>query len=245
MKYASLFGIAAALFVAYAAQNRGVSLVLLWPATSFAAVAVAYIARSTAVFGKRSDGTITLWSMLLLLPFLVYVWLVWHLVRLTSREPSSHELLPNVRIGRRLLPAELDANVTLIVDLTCEFNEPLRNRQSREYWAFPVLDAFIPTEKQIVQWACAIAAHQGMAFIHCAQGHGRTGTLAAVLLLIKGIATTSDEAIAKVQQARPLLRLNTVQQRFVDRVANMMFGGIAGRQADQRDTSNGGDLDLA
>ena len=37
--------------------------------------------------------------------------------------------------------------------------------------------------------------------VHCAAGLGRTGTLAAQLLVLQGVAP--DEAILRVRQARP------------------------------------------
>lgn len=219
MKYAILFTLLVVALVLYAVQNGGVTYCLLWPALTLAIVATGYASQNAAVFGKRADGTIGFRHALFLFPYLVYAWLVWHLIRLFSREPSSHELTPGLRIGRRLLPAELNRDVTLIVDLTCEFIEPKQNRARCEYWSFPVLDGLIPTESQARKWASAIANYDGIVFIHCAQGHGRTGTLAALVLIANGTAKDADEAIELLQKARPVLRLNALQTEFVNRVS--------------------------
>ncbi len=54
--------------------------------------------------------------------------------------------------------------------------------------------------------------------IHCAQGHGRTGLVAAAVLVVFRRAQTVSEAIAMVQTVRPGIELNTMQRSILEQV---------------------------
>jgi hypothetical protein len=81
MKYGTAFAILAAPLAIYAFRNGGWFYILLWPALSFALVSIAYYGAGVVVFGKRPNGTLPPGRSLFLAPFLVYLTLVWHLVR--------------------------------------------------------------------------------------------------------------------------------------------------------------------
>lgn len=215
MKFGILFTIIGALFAAAAVMHQGWAWLLIWPAVSFALVGQAYLWLGAGIYGKRSSGSMSLISMAILLPALIYFWTVWHLLRRIKREPPYDELLPGVLIGRRLLGHELPADVTLVVDLTCEFPEPGVIRTGRTYVHFPILDGFVPQADDVLSLLQVIREHQGRTYVHCAEGHGRTGLIAAGLLLHLGLAQTAAEAIRLVQAKRPRVRLGRQQQRIV------------------------------
>lgn len=222
MKYAILFTAAGVLLIFSALQHGGGFLLLFWPAVSCFSVAFAYRTGNPQVFGKRSDGTFERLRLILLLPYLSITWLAWQTLRCFSRQSPIQTLCPELLIGRRLLPSEFDRRIDLIVDLTCELSEPKRNRDRCEYWSFPVLDASVPREEEAILWAIRVARYPGTVFIHCAQGHGRTGTLAALVLLVKRHVTSIPDAIQLLQKTRPTLRLNTRQTEFLNRVAHAL-----------------------
>lgn len=93
MRYAFVFLLTAAGFAALAARVGGWAWVLLWPALAFALAGGAYLGVGPRVFGKRFDGEIRLLSRVLLLPFLLFVWGVWHLLRRFERRPALHATL--------------------------------------------------------------------------------------------------------------------------------------------------------
>lgn len=172
------------------------------------------------MFGKAADGTRRWWAVILLGPYLVYTWLTWHILWVLSRESPQNKLTPRTLIGRRLLFREIPADVELIVDLTCEMLEPAGVIGGRCYKACPILDGFIPREEPFLEWMLYLRDYPGTLLIHCAQGHGRTGLVAAALLLAKGIAGTPSEAISQIQAVRPSVHLNRMQRLFLDRVAD-------------------------
>lgn len=63
------------------------------------------------------------WNVLLLLPFFVVTWLLWHLQILFTREPRHVEVAPGIWLGRRCFAHELPEKIAVVVDLTSEFSE--------------------------------------------------------------------------------------------------------------------------
>lgn len=210
MKYGILFSLIATLLIVVTVRSGGWSYLLLWPATSFSVVALGYLHLGAWVYGKRPNGLLSLFNQLLLFPFLIYLSTVWNLVRLVQRERPYHQLTPNVFIGRRLRSHEVPDMFENVVDLTCEFNETPRLR-SLTYRSFPILDASTPTPVQLMEWVNQVAGLNGTTFIHCAEGHGRTGLFAASLLLKIGLSKTPEEALSLVQSKRPSVRLSKGQ----------------------------------
>ena len=214
MKYGTAFAILAALTAIYAVRNGGWFYLLLWPALSFGLVSIAYFGAGVIIFGKRPNGTLSPGRSLLLAPFLAYLTLVWHLVRYFSRESAFNQLTENVFIGRRLLSHERPTHFDHIVDLTCEFNEPLGLRSSG-YISFPTLDGHFPFPDVLLQRVAQIAKLDGNIFVHCAQGHGRTATFSIAYLLHVGISTSVEDAVNYVLERRPDAHLNRSQRSML------------------------------
>jgi protein-tyrosine phosphatase len=94
--------------------------------------------------------------------------------------------------------------VDLVIDLTAEFTEPACVRAGRQYVCLPTLDASVPDDDgQVLALADMLVEYPGTIYVHCAEGHGRAATVAAFVLLAKGLARDADEALALVKAARP------------------------------------------
>ena len=70
---------------------------------------------------------------------------------------------------------------------------------------FPITDMSVPASQAamggiISALAAALAAGQGLVYLHCWGGHGRTGTVAACWLVAQG--ATARQALAAIQQRR-------------------------------------------
>lgn len=218
MKYGILFLVMGIILGLQAGLLHGLYWLLVWPGLSFGLVGLAYLGLGPRIFGKRPVGTMAWHSVVVLLPYLLLTWFTWYLVRHLSREDCYNEVAPRLFIGRRPLSGEVPDEVTMIVDLTAEFPECCGVRNGREYIAAPMLDTGTTTEivfKSLVQ---RIANWEGSVYIHCAQGHGRTGMVAAAVLVAKGHCATVEEAVVRLRTVRPRLDLARDQLAFVQHV---------------------------
>jgi protein-tyrosine phosphatase len=217
LRYGVLFALVAAMLIV-AATRGGWFWLCLWPSVAFSGLALAYLTGNPRVFGKRSDGNLAAFNVVVLLPVTALLTLVFHLARLVSREPAYHAIADNILIGRRLLSREWPGSINAVIDLTSEFAEPARP-SGLFYLSIPILDASTPAESQLHEALRQAGELQGTIYIHCAQGHGRTALFASCLLLQRGVVATVDEALALIQSRRPHARLNQVQDRFLREVA--------------------------
>jgi len=192
-------------------------------AADFIAVGVAYGLRKPGVFGKRVNGTIPFWSWLSFLPYHALNVAVWHFARLMSSEPASNEVGDALVIGRRPANDEVVPDVANLIDLTSELQEPPQFRTHAGYVCLPTLDATAPSLEQLALTMRRL--RPGRAFIHCAQGHGRTGLAALAFLLSRGLVDNVPDALRKIQLARPGVRLNREQYRCAEAYAALLEKG--------------------
>jgi protein-tyrosine phosphatase len=212
MKYAIVFWSVTAGCVYKAIMLSGWWLILLWPGISFGLAGMAYAGMGSKIFGKHSDGSLGTFSTAVLLPYLLYTWSLWHIWRLCTREAPYHELYDGVRIGRRLLPKEFPEEVGMVFDLTAEFPEPGSIRGKISYRCYPTLDARPLEPAALLQAAQEILKAEDGVYIHCANGHGRTGTLAGAVLLLGSRSETVEDALEYIRTCRPGATLNTHQR---------------------------------
>jgi protein-tyrosine phosphatase len=141
---------------------------------------------------------------------------LWHLQRWLSSAEPAHEVVPGTWVGRRPLPWELPGAVTLVVDLTGEFRELAGVRTGRTYICLPTLDAMAPRPADLRRAVETVAKWDGPVYIHCALGHGRTGTFAAAVLVARGVAADVPAALTMLRAVRPGIRLNPTQVRCLE-----------------------------
>src|SRR4051794_9951314 len=112
MRYTLVFGVLGAYLAVTAFQVQGLGWLLLWPGISFLVLAAAYAGLGPRVYGKRADGRMAWWAVLLLLPYLLLTWAAWHLQRALGRERCCHEVAPGLWLGRRAFVGELPPGVS-------------------------------------------------------------------------------------------------------------------------------------
>lgn len=229
MKYAALFLTLGPALVIEACACRGLYWLLLWPGISLTLVGLGYLWLGPGVFGKRADGQLAWYSVVLLFPYLLAAWAIWHMARIVGREDCYNQAAPGLLVGRRPRSHELPSDVSLVVDLTAEFIECRAVRTGRRYLAAPVLDTGVMDDDAFLALVRDVAEWPGAVYIHCAQGHGRTGTLAAAVLLARGHCDSVDAALAQLRAARPRLALGKAQLQFVRRVCQQLLpaSGVA------------------
>jgi len=79
-----------------------------------------------------------------------------------------------------------------------------------------LLDGIAPSPESLVGIVRQLAALNRHLYIHCAQGHGRTGLVAAALLLIRGSAADPAAAVEMIQAVRPQVRLSRGQMTCLE-----------------------------
>jgi len=119
------------------------------------------------------------------------------------------------------------------VDLTAEFVAPRLVRTRDSYLCLPTLDNSVPEEESFVELVHKIARWPGGVYVHCASGHGRSATVAAAVLIARGLAADGKTAEEMLKEARPGIRLSPGQRRLLGRVQERLVGPQvqAGRQA--------------
>jgi protein-tyrosine phosphatase len=231
VRYAITFWLLGICWIALAIDYRGPAWVLVWPGASFLFAGAAYAGAGPGIFGKRPDGSMTLIRLLAVFPYVGLAWCIWAVVRQISSEAPAHEVAARLWIGRRPTRGELPNNVDLIVDLTCELWESAAVRSARTYLCIPTLDGSMPSISQLQELVERIMQFDGVALIHCAQGHGRSAAVAAAVLVTRGDADDVDQAIRQIQHVRPAVRVSQSQRRAVTRAIQGASGITSPPQA--------------
>jgi protein-tyrosine phosphatase len=174
--------------------------------------------RTTALLGKKGDGTIDPLNMALWWPYHAGLRAKLAIQRRITDEPAWHRITPELYIGawpseEALVPTAINPAV---LDVTCEL--PLQVRPPA-YLVLPVWDTHAPTSTQIdagVNWALQQIEEGRSVLVHCAHGHGRSATLMSALLIAKGMAGDGIEAEALLKKERPRVRMNLRQKKALE-----------------------------
>lgn len=192
----------------------GVSgIVLSWAGVGFCLTGAGHFGPGSRIYGKKQNGQLPWWSIAIYFPFLCYTWGIWHLSRIISRERVFDRISDEVLIGRRLLPGEQPAGIVNLVDLTAEFTEPAALWAGKNFVCLPILDGGVPAAPELD--AAIAKIKPGLTYIHCAQGHGRTGLFALALLQARGEIADYDAGLARLRAARPALALTRRQELYL------------------------------
>jgi protein-tyrosine phosphatase len=223
--YAVTFTFFAVALAWAATDHGGIAYALFWPALSFLLVALGYGRLGPAVFGKRPNGTRTLWASAALLPYLALSWLIWSARRCMMADACGSLIAPGIWLGRRPYLRELPEQVACVVDLACEFPAASGIAQQKIYLCLPVLDTRTPSSETFVEAVRRVAACPDGIYVHCAAGHGRSAMFVAALLVARGLAQTPPEALQIIRNARPAIRLSREQQSLLEQVCQQLNPG--------------------
>lgn len=240
MRYAALFGVLGILLGCAAMQSAagvGVSAVgVLAVAEGYVALCLLTMAltyglndrgipleRAFGYFGGRQA------LGLLLLPYRVLARITLALLRRCDSMELMHPIGPRLYVGRlplRSEQAKLTAlGVTSVLNLCAEF--PRRSRRlapsDLETAYLPVLDGTAPSDRQFrqaVEWIAARHGEGRSVLIHCAQGRGRSVTVAAAALCRLGLAADPDDALAQIVSVRTKARPSRKQRQALARFWN-------------------------
>jgi protein-tyrosine phosphatase len=229
MRYGIVFALAGLACLALAMTLGDWYWLLLWPAVSFLAIGGAYACGAHQFWGKRDTGEISALRALALGPYWLLNWLLWHAQRQLTGKHACDLIVEgmdgrgDVWLGRWPYLGELPPGTSLPVDYTAEW--PVRRGVigDRTYCALPLLDGGVPGDaSRFLEVVDKVARHDGIAYIHCASGHGRSALVAAAVLLARGLASSADVAVEMIRLRRPKIRLNRDQRAFLVQIAGTL-----------------------
>ncbi|PBB28334.1 MULTISPECIES: phosphatase PAP2/dual specificity phosphatase family protein [unclassified Mesorhizobium] len=172
---------------AFGALFSAVALFLLWPALALAIVALAYAGAGPKVFQKSADGSITLASRILLLPYRLGARIN---IRAWTRNLASQVAVADgVFLGR--FPTASEANgFGTVIDLAAELERPAG--VTCRWIALPMVDLLPPPLMVQQQAAGALekARRDGTVLVCCALGFQRSAGVVAEWLVATGRART-------------------------------------------------------
>ncbi len=205
---------------------RGPYLWLLWPAASWFGLTWAYLADRPRALGKRADGTLRRPAVLLFLPHLAASEAYFHFKRLFLKlEPCWNEVAPGLYIGRRPLPRELPGGIRWVVDLTAELHEPAELVRHGHYRYLPALNRWAPADAEFDRLTRELAAVAEPVYVHCGSGLGRSATVVAALLILRGLDPDVDQAEHRLRRVRPRVYLHPAQRQLVADSCRASLGG--------------------
>jgi hypothetical protein len=213
--YAIVSFVFAAALLAVPLRWGGWAWLALWPTISLISVGSGYAWLGARVIGKCPSGRLPLWSLLLNGPYLFYYNLVWRLIRRLRPGNTFDRVAPGLLLGQRPRRGELPPGVIWVVDLAAEMRRSPGLVDDEHYRSYPALDGDMMELPEFTDAAHAVAALPGDVLIHCAAGHGRSATLAAAVLLLRGQAQSPEEARHMLCAARPGVRMNRRHLRIL------------------------------
>lgn len=224
-KYAIQFGlmsIAAASAAVFGVVTPIAQIVLVWVAVAFAVVAIAYGLGQPRLLMKRDDGSQPVIAWFLLWPYFLLARFSLLLYRLSNRgKVAAAEVMPGVWFARRLTAREMrESGVawSAVLDLAAEFPRVAWNGGA--YRALPMLDGGVPSDAQMREGIAWIdeQAKSGNVLVHCALGHGRTGTVVLAWLLMHGHVSDAQAGVAHLLARRSTFGMSKAQVVSVERL---------------------------
>jgi len=190
-RFYALGGLLVLAVAAAGAFVSAVALVLLWPALALAIVAFAYAGAGPRVFQKAADGSVSLASRILLLPYRlaakVSLW-AW-----TRKLPPQVAITDGVFLGR--FPTSSEANgFATVIDLAGELERP---RGATCRWTSLAMLDLLPAPPETLDRAVAAieaARKHGTVLLCCALGFQRSAAVVAEWLVATGRSHTPAQA---------------------------------------------------
>ncbi len=175
-----------------------------WPALAVGMVSLNYAALGVRGFQKGSDGRLSIGARGLFAPYTVSSWLSSRLW--TRNHPAAGKVADGVWIGRIPGPGQA-GHFAAVVDLCAEL--PCGDPGKHFYRSLCVLDLTVPSANILRDAAAAIetARQHGPVLVCCALGYSRSAASVVAWLLTTHRASTVEDAVRMVRNARPAIRL--------------------------------------
>jgi hypothetical protein len=226
VKYALFFWLLAIALIALAITQPmlWLQLAIAYVALTFVLVGCVYALGRPRMFGKTPAGKQSLISWLAFGLFFLLSRLTLSLYRrVNHNQPPLAQVTTGLWFGRRLNAKEakrVPVEFAGVLDLAGEF--PRAPVNAKAYRSLPLLDGMPVSEGDLrtaLTWL-EETMERGPVLVHCALGHGRTGSVVLVWLLSRGQISTLEEGIARLKELRSGFGISAAQrerlEQFVD-----------------------------
>ena len=189
-----------------------------WTCGSCAVATAAYLLNRPRWLGKRNGRLAP--RALLLLPYLVAFRIACALIRRFRPPDAPTEIVPGLWVAGCIDARSFPAGVSHVVDLVAEYDAPAWERALPGYRALPVLDGGEPPDAAaFVDLVRELRDVDGVVLVHCDSGRGRAPTMAAAMLVARGLVPDVDTALALVRERRPVASPTRVDVAFLRAVS--------------------------
>ena len=210
--------------------------VLMWPTSNLIILGLAYVFDGSCgvrMLGKsKTTGNVSVVSTLFFFPYLLGLFVFWRIKHLYKGESVCDEVAEGVWVGRYPLCVDVGDKrfaqrpLTHAVDLTAEFPSRPAFHGKLTYLCAPSLDFLLADPKELLSCAQVIVQSyrensKSTVYIHCANGHGRSGLFAAIVLVMRGDCLCLDEARNMMKLRRSVLHWQRHQEKVAERVLEL------------------------
>ena len=211
-------GVAGACCGVAAIASTGASrLAWAWTSGSCAVATAAYVANRPGWLGKHGGKLRP--RAFLILPYLVAFRIACELIRWWRGPDAPTLVAPGLWVGGQLEARTFPAGVTHVVDLVAEYPAAAWVRALPGYRNLPILDGAEPPSPQaFLDLVRELRDVTGGVLVHCDSGRGRAPTMAAAILIARGLAPHVASALALVRERRPVSSPTRVDVGFLERV---------------------------
>jgi protein-tyrosine phosphatase len=198
-------------------------IVLLWPALNLLLLGASYLCNGkwgVWLLGKsKSTGVVSLPALVFFFPYLLGMYSFWYLKHMCLGEQVCNQVAAGIWVGRFPLnilsnDSRFDNRLTHVVDLTCEF--PSRRAfhgNIQTYLCAPSLDRLLADPRTLLDCAKKVLNDSdSCTYVHCANGHGRSGLFAGMLLVMRGECKDLDAAKIFMRKKRSVINWQPHQQ---------------------------------
>ena len=200
------------------ASAGGARLAWAWTSGACAVAAGAYLANRPAWLGKPAGRFGP--RAPFMLPYLVAYRIASALTRWWRGTDAPTQIVPGLWVGGRLDARSFPAGVTHVVDLVAEYPAPRWARVLPGYRTLLVLDGGKPpAPERFVELAHELRDVTGGVLVHCDSGRGRAPTMAAAILVARGVAPDVHAAVALIRARRPVASPTRTDVAFLEAVA--------------------------
>lgn len=173
-------------------------------------------ARAAGAREARATGTFPAWAYALWSPYFAIAKVVRSVIVARSREPAADEVATGIFVGRIPEGASVPPGVTLVIDLCAEFAAAPSASNGTSYLAIPTLNGCAPHDAD-ARAAVELAREHRAVLVHCAAGHGRSATIAAMIALDRGLFVDGDAAIRAFRAVRRSVSPTSEQRALIAR----------------------------